>query len=35
LLTNLIRASGVDNIQNARFCAALDLAAAIKLAAQY
>jgi hypothetical protein len=32
---NLIRASGVDNIQNARFCAALDLAAAIKLAAQY
>jgi hypothetical protein len=32
---NLIRASGVNNIQNARFCAALDLAAAIKLAAQY
>jgi len=29
---NLIRASGEDNIQNARYRAALDLAAAIKLA---
>ena len=32
---NLIRASGADNIQNARYRAALDVAAAIKLAAQY
>ena len=32
---NLIRASGADNIQNARYCAALDLASAITLATQY
>ena len=32
---NLIRASGADNIQNARYCAALDLTSAIKLAIQY
>ena len=32
---NLIRASGDDNIQNARYRAALDLASAIKLATQY
>lgn len=31
---NLIRASGADNIQNARYCAALDLTSAIKLATQ-
>jgi hypothetical protein len=32
---NLIRASGADNIQNARYRAALDVASAIKLAAHY
>ena len=32
---NLIRASGADNIKNARYRAALDIEAAIKLAIQY
>jgi hypothetical protein len=32
---NLIRASGADNIQNTRYCAALDVASAITLATQY
>ena len=32
---NLIRASGADSIQNARYCAALDIASAINLATQY
>jgi len=32
---NLIRASGADNVQNARYRAALDIGAAIKLASQY
>jgi len=34
LAYNLIRASGEHNIQNARYRAALDLAAAIKIATQ-
>ncbi len=32
---NLIRASGVDNIQNARYRPVLDVTSAIKLATQY
>ena len=32
---NLIRASGANTIQHARFCAALDVTSAIKLATQY
>jgi hypothetical protein len=32
---NLIRASGANNIQNARYRAALDFAAVVKLTAKY